>query len=406
MRPLLSNNNGQEPVIPPTDPNVMPAPGSFKDDPEGAMRFLAQRASGQQLIRLPSGQLGQTSPSINPLKRLFGAQDKMPINQPDYFTSIQQAGLTDFIPQGVPRTPEGMPFISEKTADQMKQLAAQKRQGTPDPALAEFGAAFLDEAGSPAQAALWKKLNPTTQASLAGGLPGFRTKRQDYFGTTEVLSNGTAVQKNANDGKYYYAGTQIPYDGSVDGQQLPRVQKTMADSTVIQLGKTQTLINSIDNAAAMLDDSKFGLWQGTFNKTIANYTKQDPQAAAMFKQLKTVFTEVTHDLYGGTLTGNELDQATDLLFNQYQSAESVRAALGVQKDKFSNRLENMSSLFKASSVRGAEAVKPTKPKLGAASGKDVPEKKDTGTIRVKRKSDGKTGSIPAANFDPANYERI
>jgi hypothetical protein len=342
----------------------MPAPGSFKNDPQGAMNFIAQRFS-QQLGQNQAGQLTQRVPVNQPLLQMLGMKKNVPVQSPDYFQAAQEHGLT--LPDNLPRKPDGTPFVTEDVF-QRSLSARGENKGLPnDPAIGAFGEAFLQEAGSPAQVEAWKKLQPSTQARLGLGIGGLRTKRQDAFGQTEVLGNGDAVQKNINDGKYYYAGTQIPYDKGVDGQQLPRVAKTMSDSTAIQLGKTQTLLNSIDLAEQSIQPEKFGLWQGTFNKTIASYTNKDPQAAAMFRQLKTVFTEVTHDLYGGTLTGHELDQATDLLFNQYQSAEAVKAALGVQRDKLSNRLENISGLLKAGNIKGADAVKPTTPKSGAKS---------------------------------------
>ncbi len=351
----------------PTSGGMQRRPGD-KMDPMEAMKLI-QEQMGQQLQQ-KGGMLGQNVPHSQPLLGLFGAKQFRPLSdQTNYLPTaegaIGQEAVQNLLPGNLPKEPTGRKFLGKEQYDQLMQAAASGKNKTPqDPNLGAFGEAFLNEAGSPAQVEAWKKLNPSTQASLAGNIPGFRTKRQDAFAQTEILSNGDAVQKNINDGKYYYSGTQIPYEGKISGQFLPKTQKSMADSTAIQLGKTQTLINSIDLAEQSLMPDKFGLWQGTFNKTIASYTNKDPEAAAMFRQLKTVFTEVTHDLYGGTLTGNELDQATDLLFSQYQSFEAVKSALGVQRNKFTNRLDNISGLLKAGNVRGSEAVKPTEPKAG------------------------------------------
>lgn len=306
-----------------------------KMDPQEAIKLISSMAAGQ-----------------------LGGMFKQDPKTGEVFTEHKDQSLIGMIPgMGTVRKP-----VSAKDLIDLAQL---KSQSTPfSPAVTDFGAAFFKEAGSPEQLQAWQNLPPEAQSKMVGQLPGFRTKRQDAFSQTEILSNGEAIQKNINDGKYYYAGTQIPYEGEIKGQFLPKTQKNMSDATAIQLGKTQTLLNSIDIADRMLLPEKFGLWQGTFNKTIASYTNKDPEAAEMFRQLKTVFTEITHDLYGGTLTGNELDQATDLLFNQYQSFEAVKGALNVQRNKFTNRLENVSQLMKASNIRGAEAVKPTEPKAG------------------------------------------
>jgi hypothetical protein len=332
-----------------------PGPGAFKDNPEAAIQYISQKLGTNA-----QGQLTQRVPVNQPLLALLGVKRNVPVQSADYYQKAKAEGLA--LPNNLPMKPDGTPFLSD---DHYRLAAAGAKNEPLDAAgLTEFGAAFFEQAGSPEQQAAWNKLPDATKAKLASALPGFRTKRQDAFAQTEILSNGDAVQKNINDGKYYYAGTQMPYDGQVKGQFLPKTQKNMSDSTVIQLGKTQTLLNSIQLAKQAVDPSKLGLWQGTFNKTIASYTNKDPKAAAMFRQLKTVFTEVTHDLYGGTLTGNELDQATDLLFSQYQSPEAILAALDVQENKMTNRLSNVQLLMKAGNVRGAEAIAPTAPKAG------------------------------------------
>ena len=387
----LSKKAGQQPTsggmdqsVPDPDAQMeMPAPGSFKDNPQGAMeaisKLMMSKATGQQLNER-NGQLSARVPVDQPLLRALGLKKNVPVG-PNYADPAQKAGLSEFLPQGLPRLPNGQPFVSATVSDQAKQLAAGRGDVVSDPAIGEFGSAFLAEAGTPEQKAAWDKLRPETQAKLAKIVPGYRTERQDAFSQSEVLSNGDVVQKNIKNGKYFYAGTQIPYTGEITGQFLPKTQKNMSDSTAIQLGKTQTLMNSIDLASQNLMPEKFGLWQGSFNKTIGSYTNKDPQAAEMFRQLKTVFTEVTHDLYGGTLTGNELDQATDLLFNQYQSFEAVQAALGVQKAKLGNRLENISGLLKAGNVRGADVAKPNKPTYG---NKEPAKKKSLGDIFGKK----------------------
>lgn len=137
------SQQGQAPMQGPASTQE-PAPGSFKDDPEGAMRYIAQRASGPQLRQGPNG-LNARVPVDQPLLRLFGAKKNVPVG-PDYFQSIQQAGMTDYIPQGVPRTPEGQPFISEKTSDQIKQLASQKKQAALDAPSREWGEAMKSKA--------------------------------------------------------------------------------------------------------------------------------------------------------------------------------------------------------------------------------------------------------------------
>ena len=128
---------------PPQQPQQMPAPGSFKDDPEGAIAHIMARATGPQLQQRQGGLVDRV-PVNSPL-RLFGVKKDRPVG-PDYFSSIQQAGLSEFIPEGVPRTPEGKPYISEKTSDQIKQLAATRRASLAEAPNKEWGEALKSKA--------------------------------------------------------------------------------------------------------------------------------------------------------------------------------------------------------------------------------------------------------------------
>jgi hypothetical protein len=107
------------------------APGSFKDDPQGAMQHISDTfkslATGPKLTKTAGGQLQARLPVDQPLLRLFGVKHNVDVNDPNYFQSAQAAGVGQYLPTGLAQTPDGMPFVGKTAYDQA--LAAKTAGG-------------------------------------------------------------------------------------------------------------------------------------------------------------------------------------------------------------------------------------------------------------------------------------
>lgn len=112
-------NTVQPPVSQaPTMGGQMPAPGSFKDDPQGAINYIAQmmssKATGPQLQATPTGQPAMRVPVDQPLMALFGMKKTVPVNSPNFLDTAEKAGIMEFLPSNLPKTTDGKPFIGKE----------------------------------------------------------------------------------------------------------------------------------------------------------------------------------------------------------------------------------------------------------------------------------------------------
>lgn len=113
-----------------SDPGAQMAPGSFANNPQGAMdaisKILMQKSSGPQLSPTENGLQAQL-PSSNPLKKLFGMKDKVPVTGANYFDSLNNAigaeQVANLLPAGVPKAPDGSPYISAAIAEKIQEMA-------------------------------------------------------------------------------------------------------------------------------------------------------------------------------------------------------------------------------------------------------------------------------------------
>lgn len=236
-----------------------PVQQSMAPTPEDAIKQIAARASGPKLQQRPDG-LVQRVPVDQPLLRLFGIKKDEKVG-PDYFDAIKQGGLTDFIPQGVPRTPSGTPFIGGKTADEMKQLAAAKK-ALPEQPSKEWGEALkskvIEQYGpdSPRSQAIIHAIDasggvPLSKLSEISNALVTTPKQQDLF--------------KGEDGKMYVydrqSGESKPILGNVGGAlssfnplELKLVQAEMKgfdNDTVVQAARKQ--IGQLTSISALVD---------------------------------------------------------------------------------------------------------------------------------------------------------
>lgn len=110
-----------------------PAPGQFKDDPEGAMRYiLSQKATGAQLQRDPQGRLAMEG-ERGPLAKLFGLKPRLDplLDQTNYAPTAEAANIAEFLPNGLMRSPDGQPMVDKSafmTALQAAQSFGEKKR--------------------------------------------------------------------------------------------------------------------------------------------------------------------------------------------------------------------------------------------------------------------------------------
>jgi hypothetical protein len=130
----MQQPQGQQ--MPPMEAQPEPAPGSYKNDPQGAIKYMAAKASGSQLGRNNSGQLTEQVPHWYPLAAVFGAKSSRPIEGPNYFDSLVgahgQEAINAILPGETKLTPEGKPFIDAKTLTQLESLLPKSRGSAAD----------------------------------------------------------------------------------------------------------------------------------------------------------------------------------------------------------------------------------------------------------------------------------
>lgn len=222
-------------------------PGQFKDDPAGAMKAIEQlmmsKATGPQLGE-SNGQLTTKTPVDQPLLRLFGMKKTVPVNSANYADAVKEAGIADFLPSGLPRTPDGSPFVSEKVSDQAKQLAATKK---------DSGSRLLSPEESKLTIGYWKEAAPTLvplaeeimskQGALPEWLgkagPSYRTKRSELGTVQGFTEEGDAVEYDMTEKKWYVGGKETP------ANQVGRLlSKTRPQMTGEQINEVTNLLNA------------------------------------------------------------------------------------------------------------------------------------------------------------------
>lgn len=235
---------------PPTDaPPVVHQPGSFKDDPDGAMKaisgMLLQKSSGPQLT---AGSVGLQAkvPSSNPLLKLFGVKETIPVGGPNYFESLNSTlgpeVTAKLLPEGVARTPDGKPFVGKETADQLLQMSKSGDTGR-----------MLSPEESKLTVAYWKEaapsLVPMAEAIISkkGGLPewlgkagpSYRLKRSEYGSVQGFTEEGAPVEYDQTEKKWFVGGKETP--AANIGRLLSKTRPQMSNE---QINEVTNLLNA------------------------------------------------------------------------------------------------------------------------------------------------------------------
>ena len=153
----------------------LPAPGSFRDNPKGAIDFITQQL-GQQLQLNKQGKLSVEAPRQGLLPRLFlGKTQQVPLSDPtNYFSSMTDLLGEDeaksLLPKNAPREPGGMPFITKEVFETvMSKLSHKKgKDDAGSPELAQALEAKAVNSGVPTNVIeplrrQWKKFPPSSK---------------------------------------------------------------------------------------------------------------------------------------------------------------------------------------------------------------------------------------------------
>lgn len=186
---------GQAPSVAPTD----------RMDPEEAMRQIAgsmipsQPQTGALLQRDDAGQLYAETPSANPILKLFGKKDKVQTSSLNYYDSlVNQYGkdvVNTLVPGETPVTPEGKPFISEKTLTRLERLLPSSKvseNDKPNPAIGKLALAKLEKTYG-VDSPVYK--NAKEYMQMTGGLP---LAKFSEFVNTSMKEETPNIFKGAN----------------------------------------------------------------------------------------------------------------------------------------------------------------------------------------------------------------
>ena len=145
---LFGSNQAPQAAQSPVDD--MPAPGSFANDPEGAMQFIAKKMQGPQLLRTKDGQLGERKPHWYGPAALFGAKETRPLaDQTNYYDSLVgtfgKEVVDHLLPGETPITPEGKPHINADILSKLDNLLPKTKVGDNDKPNPLLGKAMLSK---------------------------------------------------------------------------------------------------------------------------------------------------------------------------------------------------------------------------------------------------------------------
>lgn len=128
----------------------------------------------------------------------------------------------------------------------------------------------------------------------------------------------------------------------------------------------------------------------------------DPNLQAFHNAILTAaneYAKVVTGQTGGAAVSDAARREAQGLIAAAQTPEQFAAAVGIMKQEMENRrrgLDEELEILKGSIGTGAQYQ----------NGLVAPPAPATGTFRVRRKSDGQTGTIDAKDFDPNKYEQV
>jgi hypothetical protein len=263
-------------------PSQMPTPGSFANDPAGAMEFIKQhmmsKATGPQLVNDKAGQLSARVPVDQPLLRLFGVKHSVQLG-PNYLdTLISDAGegqakqAIDLLPQGLAKTPDGKPYLSKEQYQIIRQGINKpvKPEDTLDPETAKIVDQSLvtwAKQRAPEMAPLLQKMadGKGIPQFFRKQLAGYSTERQDTFGKSFYdPTSRKVISLNGSDNQYYEMGKgkKIPFTGEV-GRLLPANSPQLSEKASTDFAQLDSLGNMMTALQKLHKPGYTGLFDST-----------------------------------------------------------------------------------------------------------------------------------------------
>lgn len=247
-------------------PEALPAPGSFKNDPQAAMQavtnILMKKASGPQLTQGDVGLVAKV-PSANPLLKLFGKKDTIPVGGPNYFDSLNTmlgaSTTAQLLPEGVARTPDGKPFIGKDTADQVIQMSKGGETNR-----------LLSPEESKLTIEYWRKAAPSLVpmaeqiVKAKGGLPewlgkagpSYRLSRSEYANVQGFTEDGNPVEYDSTARKWFVGGKETP--ANQIGRLLTKTRPQMSNEQINDVTNLLNAQNQLKEVEQLFDAKATG----------------------------------------------------------------------------------------------------------------------------------------------------
>lgn len=177
-------------------------------------------------------------------------------------------------------------------------------------------------------------------------------------------------------------------------KQLP-LDSLLNDAERTEIQKNATLLSQIDQAIPVFSSGDKSGGTGPIAGLLPGFISPE-KTREMRRQVGAITTQFQQLISGKVISDKEVKRLAAFLPNQYKSESENMGDLV----KLKSEIEKNMSLFEKAKQEGITANQ-----AYDKYGKETIQGQ-SGTIKVKRKSDGKVGSMPESNFNPSLYERI
>lgn len=177
-------------------------------------------------------------------------------------------------------------------------------------------------------------------------------------------------------------------------KQLP-IDSLINDAERSEIQKNATLLSQIDQAIPVFSAGDKSGGTGPIAGLLPGFISPE-KTREMRRQVGAITTQFQQLISGKVISDKEVKRLAAFLPNQYKSESENMGDLV----KLKSEIEKNMSLFEKAKQEGLTANQ-----AYDKYGKQIIQGQ-SGTIKVKRKSDGKVGSMPESNFNPSLYERI
>lgn len=310
-----------------------PKPGSM--NPEEAIKYI-----GLHLSRNQQGQLQAPVQREGIIPRLlFGKTKNVTLpKQTDYFQSAKAAGIDQFLPQGLPVTPEGTPFVTNEALDNARQLKEKTsdNKNITDPGRIQFMRAFIQEKGTPQQLAGFDQMakDGILTEKLFSSLPSYATERNSFYTVLGAdPKTGKSVQYNSASGKASFVDNGEPFKGDL-GRLINKNFQTVpeAESQVAQT--INGLVFDLNNVKQSFLPENIGPLAGRWSE-VKRYLPDTPEALTNFKaSLQNIKRKLATEDGGKQLTPFEYQTLVKSLPDDVKSVDDFVNAM----DRFERQL--------------------------------------------------------------------